>query len=151
MVLILDMLVKLRMVWIEFLFVTSIPLPRFKDLHLNLIQFMNCSLGFTSGSDSLEDSLSVAIRKWCAKVVPYMEHLKKKKHFMERLHGLLEEDLYAALPELKPHVVTKSRHRSHRGFSVLLSALSGLITLAVESINSNLNRCQEKHSSCSDC
>ena len=53
---------------------------------------------------------------------------------MERLHGLLEEDLYASLPELKPHVVTRSRHRTYRGFGVLLSALPGLITLAVAAL-----------------
>ena len=39
----------------------------------------------------------------------------------------------------------QSRHRSHRGFDVLLSALLGLITLAVEGINSYLKGCQEKH------
>ena len=64
----------------------STPLPRFKDLHLNSIQFVNCSLDYMSGSDSLEDSQSVAIRKWCAKAVPYIKHLKKKEeYYMERL------------------------------------------------------------------
>ena len=92
-----------------------------------------------SGSNFFEDSLRVAIRKWCAKVVPNLEHLKKReKYYMERLHGVLEEDLYAALPKLEPHVVTESRHRSYRGFGVVLSALPALITLAVESINSYL-------------
>ena len=74
-----------------------------------------------------------------------MGHLKKRqKYYMERLHGLLEEDLYAALPELKPHVVTRSRHRSMRGSGVLLSALPRLITLAVESISTYLKSHQEK-------
>ena len=63
---------------------------------------------------------------------------------MERLHDLLEEDLYAPLPELKLHVVTRSRHRSKRGFGVLLSAITGLITLEVESISTYLKSCQEK-------
>ena len=95
--------------------VMSIHLPRFKDLHLNLIQSRNCFLDFMSGSGSLEDNPSVAIRKCCAKEVPYIEHFKKKeKYYMERLHGLLEEDLDPALSELKQHVITRSRYRSHR-------------------------------------
>ena len=99
-----------------------------------------------SGHDSFKDSLIVAIRKWHAQVVPYMEHFKKnEKYYMERLHSLLEEDLYAALPELKPHVVTRSRCRSLRGFGVLLFALPDLIILAVESINSYLKGHKEKH------
>ena len=74
-----------------------------------------------------------------------MKYLKKKeKYYMEKLHDLLEEDLYAALPELKPYVVTRSRHRSKRGSGVLLSAMPGLITLAVESISTYLNDHQEK-------
>ena len=64
---------------------------------------------------------------------------------MESLHGLLGEDLYAALPNLKPHAVTKSRHRSHRGFNVLLSSLPDLIILTVKSINSYFEGCKEKH------
>ena len=64
---------------------------------------------------------------------------------MERLRGLLEEDLGVALPELQPLVVTRSRHRSHRRFGVLFSALLGLITLPVESISSYLKGHQEKH------
>ena len=64
---------------------------------------------------------------------------------MGRLHGLLEEDSDAALSELKPHVVTRSRHGSCRGFGVLLSSLPGFIDLAVESITSYLNDHKEKH------
>ena len=44
--------------------VTSIPIPRFEDLRLNSVQFRNCSLDIMGGHDSLEDSPSVAIRKW---------------------------------------------------------------------------------------
>ena len=52
--------------------------------------------------------------------------------------------MYAALPELKPHVVTRSRHRSNRGFGVLLSAMLGFITMAVESIGTYLKSNQKK-------
>ena len=64
---------------------------------------------------------------------------------MESLHDLLCEDLYAALPELKPLAVTKSRQRSCRGLgAVLLSAVPGLITLAVESLSSFIKGKQQK-------
>ena len=43
-----------------------------------------------------------------------------------------------------PHVVTRLRHRSKRGFGMLLSAIPGLITLAVESICTYLKSHQEK-------
>ena len=124
---------------------TSISIPRFIDLHINPIHIRNCSLHFSDNGESFHNSLGVAINKWCAKTVPYMEHLKKtEKYYMERFHDMLEEDFYATLPELKPHVVTRSRHGSKRGFGVFLSAMPGLITLAVESINTYLYSWQEK-------
>ena len=78
------------------------------------------------------------MNEWCAKVVPFVEHLqKKKKHLMESMHDLLCEDLHAALPELKPIAATKSGQRFHRGLGeVLLSVVPGLITLEVESLSS---------------
>ena len=63
--------------------VISIPIPRFKDLHIYPIHIRNCSLDFNDGDESLHNCLGVAINKWCAKVVPYIEHLKKKdKYYM---------------------------------------------------------------------
>ena len=38
---------------------------------------------------------------------------------MERLHDLLEEDLYAALAKLKSHEGTKVRHRSRQGLGAI--------------------------------
>ena len=47
------------------------------------------------------------------------------------------EDIYAALPELRPLVATKEGQRSKRGLgALLLSVVPGLITLAVESLSS---------------
>ena len=103
------------------LVVTSIPILRFIDLHINTIHIGKCSLAFNNGAESIHNGLGVAINKWCAKAVHYMDYLKvKKKYYMKRLHDLLEEDIYAALPEPKPHVVTRSRHRSKRIFGVLI-------------------------------
>ena len=50
--------------------------------------------------------LQITVSKWCAKATPYMQHLRKKeKYFVDQLYGLLENDLYSVLPQL--------RHRSH--------------------------------------
>ena len=63
---------------------------------------------------------------------------------MERLHDLLEEDLYAALPKLKLHGGTKVRHRSRQDLgAILLSAMPDLITLPVESISSFIKKKQK--------
>ena len=86
------------------------------------------------------------MNEWCAKVVPFVEHLqKKKKYLMETLHDLLCEDLYVALPESKPLAVRESGQRSRRGLgAVLLSAVPGLITLAVESLSSFIKGKQQR-------
>ena len=79
----------------------------------------------------------------CAKATPYMQHLRKKeKYFVDRLHDLLENDLYSILPQLRrgSQVI-----RPRRGLRTLVvSAVTGLITLAVESLGSYLCNKQEK-------
>ena len=63
---------------------------------------------------------------------------------MERLHDLLEEDLYAVLPELKLHAATKVRHRSRWSLgTILLSAVPDLITLAMKSISFYIKKTQK--------
>ena len=87
--------------------------------------------------------LQIAVSEWCAKAMPYMQHLRKKeKHFVDRVYGLLENDLYSVLPQLRHG----SRSvRPHRGLGTLfVSAATGLITLAVESLGSDLRGKQEK-------
>ena len=114
--------------------VTSIPIPRFRDIQTNPIHIRNFTLDFCSNSEIPSDDFSKMENDRCAKMIPYIENLKKKeKYYMERLHDLLEEDFYAALPKLKPHVSTKVRHRSRQHLGViLLSAMLDLITLAGE-------------------
>ena len=116
--------------------VTSIPIPRFRDIQVNPIHYRDCTLEFLSDSELPSDDFSKILNNWCAEVIPYIDHLKKKeKYYMERLHDLLEEDLYAALPKLKLHVHTKVRHRSRQGLgAILLSVMPDLITMTVESI-----------------
>ena len=95
------------------LVVTFILIPRFRDIQTNPIHFRNCTLDFHFNSELPSDDFSKMVNDWCAKVIPCIEHLKKKEnYYMERLHDLLQEDLYDALPELKLHEGTKVRHRS---------------------------------------
>ena len=71
------------------------------------------------------------------------EYLKEQeKYYIDKVHELLCDDLYAALPELKP---TSDPLRARRGLGALfLSAIPGLITLAVESIGSWIKGKQQK-------
>ena len=126
--------------------VTSIPIPRYSDLQIVPIQFTNCSIDFFEGPlRAVREELFDTIQKWCAHTVHYMEHLKKKEeYYLGRLHDLLELELYAALPELRQSADLQKK-RKRRGLGIFLSALPGLITLAVESISSFLKSKQERH------
>ena len=79
------------------------PLPRFKDIDISPLKFHNCSMDMDLNSAISKEHrrLQIAVSKWCAKATPYMQHLRKKeKYFVDRLHGLLENDLYSVLPQL---------------------------------------------------
>ena len=91
--------------------------------------------------------VQLVAQEWCAKAMPYVNFLKEQeKALLNKLHQLLEEDLYAALPELKPPVGTATVSRTHRGIGALiLSTVPGLITLAVESLSSWIRGKQQKH------
>ena len=125
--------------------VTSVPLPRFKDIHISPLKFHNCSMDMDLNSAISKEHrrLQIAVSEWCTKAMPYMQHLRKKeKYFVDRLHGLLENDLYSVLPQLRrgSQVI-----RPRRGLGTLvISAVTGLITLAVESLGSYLRNKQEK-------
>ena len=59
-------------------------------------------MGLNSAISKEHRRLQIAVSKWCAKATPYMQHLRKKeKYFVDRLHGLLENDLYFILPQLR--------------------------------------------------
>ena len=89
--------------------------------------------------------------------MPFIQLMKaQEKDLVGSLWTLLVDDLYAALPELNPsHKFSKAKRstkKSHRSKqkksakvtekvrqglgAVILSAIPGLITLAVESLNS---------------
>ena len=83
------------------------------------------------------------MKEWCARAIPYIEYLKEQeKYYIDKVHELLCDDLYAALPELKP---TSGPLRTRRGIGALiLSAIPGLITLAIESVGSWIKGKQQK-------
>ena len=119
--------------------VISVPLPRFKDIQISPLKFHNCSmdLDLNSAISKEHRHLQIAVSEWCTKATPYMQHLcKKEKYFVDRLYGLLENDLYSVLPQL--------RHGSHAVHpcmalgTLLVSAATGLITLVVKSLGSYL-------------
>ena len=64
--------------------VISIPTPRFRDIQVNPIHSRNCTLEFLSYSELPSEDFSKGVNDWCAKVIPYIEYLKKKR---EILHG----------------------------------------------------------------
>ena len=98
--------------------------------------------------------------EWCAKVMPFIQLMQaQEKDLIRTLWSLLVDDLYAALPKLNPQYKLSRSKRSakklkksnrsnkkrkitreekvRRGLgAVILSAIPGLITLAVESLSS---------------
>ena len=74
---------------------------------------------------------SKAAREWCAQAIPYIEYLQQQeKYYIDKVHECMCEDLYSALPELK---LTSGPLRKRRAIgNLILSAIPGLITLAVE-------------------
>ena len=124
---------------------TSVPLPHFKDIHISPLKFHNCSMDMDLDSAISKEQrhLQIMVSEWCTKATPYMQHLRKKeKYFVDRLYGLLENDLYSILPQLRcgSHAV----HRRRGLGTLVISAVTGLITLAVESLGSYLLNKQEK-------
>ena len=137
--------------------VTSIPIPRFHDVKRTPLKFSNCTVDFTRKGARVDGHPQRYAREWCTKVMPFIQLMQaQEKDLTVSLRTLLVDDLYVALPELntshkfsRPQRSTKKSHRSkrkktakvtekvRRGLgAVILSAIPGLITLAVESLNS---------------
>ena len=129
--------------------VTSIPIPRYENVKVKPIDFAKCAIAL--GEDdknkryivTADTQASKAAKEWCARAIPYIEYLKEQeKYYIDKVHELLCDDLYAALPELKP---MSGPLRARRCLGALfLSAIPGLITLAVESIGSWIKGKQQK-------
>ena len=140
--------------------VTSVPIPRYRDIKKRPLQFANCTVDLSKGEMRHNNAHQKwtpqhTVLKWCAATMPYVNYLKtQERDLYMALRKLLVDDLYSALPELnqepsmyadsavmrdKPYDngTLKNNKPTKRGLgAVLVSALPGLITLAVESISS---------------
>ena len=124
--------------------VMSIPIPRFGNIKVKLINFVRCAKALVNdGKDDkylimADTQASKTAKEWCARATPFIEYLQQQeKYYIEKVHDLLCEDLYSALPELKLTLAPSKIDRHRRGIgSLILSAIPGLITLAVESVSS---------------
>ena len=118
---------------------TSIPISRFENIEVKPINFARCAK--TMDNDDKDErylimadtQASKAGKEWGAQAIPYIEYLQQQeKYYIDKVHEHLCEDLYSALPELK---LTLGPLRKRRGIgNLILSAIPGLITLAVESV-----------------
>ena len=100
--------------------VTSIPIHRYDKLKVKPLDFGKCSdlmkvnntsiyQGQRMGASAERKLLgnqyksTTAAKEWCTKASPYLDYMKQQeKFYIDRVHDLLCEDLYAALPELRP-------------------------------------------------
>ena len=129
--------------------VMSIPIPRFEDLEVKPITFARCAKALEKNDKDpryvimADTQASQAVKEWCAQAIPYIEYLQQQeKYYIDKVHERMCEDLYSALPELKP---TSGPIRKRRGIgNLILSVIPGLITLAVKSVSSWIKGKQQK-------
>ena len=128
---------------------TSIPIPRFEDLEVKPINFARYAK-ILENNDKDERYLitpdtqaSKAAIEWCAQAIPCIEYLQQQeKYYIDKVHECMCEDLYSALPKLK---LMSGPLRKRRGIgNLILSAIPGLITLAVESVSPWIKGKQQK-------
>ena len=127
--------------------VTSIPIPRFGNIKMKPINFAKCSKALVS--DNKEDKYlimtdtqaSKAAKEWCVRATPYTEYLQQQeKYYIAKVHDLLCDDLYSALPKLKLMSGPSKIDRHRRGIGSLIL----LIPLAVESVSSWIKGKQQR-------
>ena len=132
--------------------VTSIPIPRFGNIKVQPINFAKCAEAMENDNKdgkhliTADTQASKAAKEWCARATPYIEYLQQQeKYYVDRVHDLLCDDLYSALPEVKLMSAPSKVDRSSRGLgSLILTAIPGLITLAVESVSSWIKGKQQR-------
>ena len=88
--------------------VMSIPIPRFENIKVKPINFARCMKSLDNDDKderyliTADTQASKAVKEWCARAIPYIEYLQQQeKYYIEKVHELLCDDLYSALPELK--------------------------------------------------
>ena len=127
---------------------TLIPIPRYENVKIKPIDFAKCvqsldNVDVKGHGKTADTQASNTAKEWCAQAIPYMEYLKQQeKYYIEKVHELLCDDSYSALPELKPVPCPLRKRRVIGAF--ILSAIPGLITLAVESVSFWIKGKQQK-------
>ena len=88
--------------------VTSIPIPRFENIKVKPINFVRCAKTLDNNDKddryliTADTQASKAAKEWCARAIPYIKYLQQQeKYYVHKVHELLCDDLYSALPELK--------------------------------------------------
>ena len=99
--------------------VTSIPIPRFRDVKQVLLQFSNCTVDLRRQGAREKGHPQQYAHEWCTKVMPFIQLMKaQEKDLVGSLQTLLVNNLYVALPELNPsHKFSRSKRltkKSHR-------------------------------------
>ena len=136
--------------------VTSIPIPKFKDIVRIPLSFSNCTTDFKLKGARIEGHPQYEVNKWCAQAMAQVNHyksLENELYFL--LRQLLNHDLYSVLPELNqtPSMYNQGYKENNSTYRVrnkrligglIVKAIPGLITLAVESIGSYLKRRQQR-------
>ena len=136
-----------------------IPVPRFRDVKRTPLKFLNCTPAFNQNGARVDGHPQRYAHEWCAKVMPFIRLMQaQEKELLGSLRTLLVDDLHAAIPELSPNHKhsrpSRSAKKSHRpkrkkpvnmvdkekrGLgAVIMSAIPGLITLAMESLSSQI-------------
>ena len=87
-----------------------------------------------------------AAKEWCARATPYIEYLQQQeKYYIERVHDLYVKIYIQSCLNLSQCLAPSKIDRSRRGVgSLILSAIPGLITLAVESVSSWIKGKQQR-------
>ena len=136
--------------------VTSLPIPKFKDIVRTTLDFSNCTVDFRLKGARTEGHPQYEVNKWCAQAMAQVNHyisLENELYFL--LRQLLHHDLYSVLPELNqnPSMYNQGYSENNSTYQVrnkrlvgglIVKAIPGLITLAVESIGSYLKRRQQR-------
>ena len=131
--------------------VTSILVLRFDNINVRPIDFAKSAVALYKGTKeeghkdpvTTDTQTSKAAREESHTYIEYLQ--QQEKYYIDKVHELLCEDLYAALPELKLMSASSKVSRHRRGLGVLiLSAIPGLITLAVESVSSWIKGKQQR-------
>lgn len=134
---------NLDRVWV----VTKVPIPKQSDLHLQNLSFdSHCNFVKPDlfSSTKSRRHYKESMQRLCETLKPEVDWLKKKERvYQEEIAKFFSTELYALLPGLDslPHSGTTSAgdgSRSRRGIGLLITAVSGLITLGIEHLSGYL-------------